>query len=36
MKNRFWISFVVMFLMAMGIGFLVHGTPLHNDYARLV
>jgi hypothetical protein len=35
MKNRFWISFVVMFVMAMGIGVLVHGTLLHNDYARL-
>jgi uncharacterized BrkB/YihY/UPF0761 family membrane protein len=35
MKNRFWISVVAMFVMAMGIGILVHGTLLHNDYARL-
>lgn len=35
MKGKFWISFVAMFVMSMGLGFLVHGFLLANDYARL-
>ena len=35
MDKKFWISAFVMFVMAMGIGLLVHGGMLHDDYARL-
>ena len=35
MGKKFWISALVMFVMAMGMGMLVHGGILHDDYARL-
>lgn len=35
MGGRFWISVVVMFVLSMGLGFVVHGTLLHGDYAQL-
>jgi len=35
MGGRFWISVVVMFVLSMGIGFLVHGMLLHGDYSQL-
>lgn len=35
MKGKFWISVVAMFVLSMALGFLVHGTLLFNDYARL-
>ena len=33
--GKFAISVVVMFIMSMALGFLVHATLLHADYARL-
>ena len=35
MDKRFWISGVVMSLASMALGFIVHGTLLHDDYAAL-
>ena len=35
MNAKFWISIVVMFIMAMASGFIVHGTWLAPDYAKL-
>ena len=35
MTGKFWISVVAMFVVSMALGFLVHGTLLMNDYARL-
>ncbi len=35
MGGRFWISVVVMFVVSMGLGFVVHGMLLHGDYAQL-
>jgi len=35
MGGRFWISVVVLFVVSMTIGFVVHGTLLHSDYAQL-
>ncbi|MEO8137033.1 MAG: hypothetical protein ABI831_24020 [Betaproteobacteria bacterium] len=35
MSKRFWISVVVMFVMAMMIGFLVHGMLLAPEYKKL-
>jgi hypothetical protein len=33
--KKFWISVVVIFVMSMGLGFLVHGSLLYQDYAQL-
>ena len=35
MNRKFWISFAVMFVMAMAIGMVVHGVLLHDEYRRL-
>jgi hypothetical protein len=35
MNAKFWISIVVMFVMAMASGFIVHGTWLAPEYAKL-
>ena len=35
MNRKFWISFAVMFVMAMAIGMLVHGMLLHEEYRKL-
>ncbi|MGE0358036.1 MAG: hypothetical protein AB7P08_14125 [Burkholderiales bacterium] len=35
MNGKFWISVVAMFVVSMALGFLIHGTLLMNDYARL-
>lgn len=35
MGGRFWISVVVTFVLALVIGFVVHGMLLHSDYASL-
>jgi len=35
MGGRFWISVVVMSILAFGSGFVVHGVLLHDDYSRL-
>jgi hypothetical protein len=35
MTKKFWISVVAMFVMCMAIGFLVHGTLLAPEYAKL-
>ena len=35
MNKKFVISVVVMFVMAMAIGFLVHGVILHDEYRKL-
>src|ERR1700680_877247 len=35
MNRKFAISSAVMFVMAMGLGFLVHGVLLYDDYAQL-
>jgi hypothetical protein len=35
MNRKFAISSVVMFVIAMGLGFFVHGVLLHGDYAKL-
>jgi hypothetical protein len=35
MNRKFWISAVVMFLMAMAFGMLIHGGMLHDEYAKL-
>lgn len=35
MDKRFWTSVVVMFVLSLGLGFVVHGVLLHDDYAKL-
>ena len=35
MNAKFWISTAVMFVVAMLLGFLVHGFMLHDDYMRI-
>jgi hypothetical protein len=35
MNRKFWISFAVMFVMAMAIGMVVHGMLLHDEYRKL-
>ena len=35
MNRQFVISVVAMFVLAMGFGFLIHGTILHGEYAKL-
>jgi cytochrome bd-type quinol oxidase subunit 2 len=35
MGKKFWISFVVMFVMAMLFGMLIHGMLLHDEYRKL-
>jgi len=35
MGGRFWISVVVMSILAFANGFIVHGVLLHDDYSRL-
>ena len=35
MGGRFWISVVVMSVLALANGFVVHGMLLHDDYSRL-
>jgi hypothetical protein len=35
MDKRFWISAVVMFVLSLGLGFVVHGVLLHDDYEKL-
>jgi hypothetical protein len=35
MGRQFWISVVVMFILALVIGFVVHGMLLHGDYTAL-
>jgi hypothetical protein len=35
MTGRFWISVVAMFVLSMGLGFVIHGMLLHQDYAGL-
>lgn len=35
MGGRFWISVVVMSILAFANGFIVHGVLLHEDYSRL-
>jgi hypothetical protein len=35
MDRKFAISVVLMFVIGMGLGFLVHGVLLYGDYARL-
>jgi len=35
MNRKLVISVVAMFVLSMGFGFLIHGTILHGDYARL-
>jgi cytochrome bd-type quinol oxidase subunit 2 len=35
MSRRFIISVVVMLVLGMGLGFLIHGVLLYDDYARL-
>lgn len=35
MNKRFWISVVVIFLLYMGLDFLVHAVLLHPDYLKL-
>jgi len=35
MDKRFWISVVAMFVLSLGLGFVVHGTLLGTEYARL-
>jgi len=35
MGGRFWISVVVMSILAFANGFVVHGVLLHDDYSRL-
>ena len=35
MSRQFVISVVAMFVLSMGFGFLIHGTILHGDYAKL-
>jgi hypothetical protein len=35
MNAKFWISTAVMFVVAMMLGFLVHGFLLHNDYMKI-
>jgi len=35
MNVRFWITGVVLFVVMMALGFLIHGTLLHADYAAL-
>lgn len=35
MDQRFWISVVVMFVLSLGLGFVVHGVLLGSEYARL-
>jgi hypothetical protein len=35
MNKKFWVSFAVMFVMAMAIGMVVHGMLLHDEYRKL-
>src|SRR6185503_7343123 len=35
MNSKFVISVVAMFVLSMGIGFLIHGAILHGEYAKL-
>ncbi len=35
MNKRFFLSWLVIFVIAMGHGFLIHGLLLHGDYAQL-
>ena len=35
MDKRFWISAVVMFVLSLGLGFVVHGVLLHDEYEKL-
>lgn len=35
MNKKFWIAVVVIFVVAMGLGFLIHGTLLKADYQAL-
>ncbi len=35
MDKRFWISAVVMFVLSLGLGFVVHGLLLGGEYAKL-
>jgi len=35
MNKRFWIAVAVLFIVSMGLGFLVHGYLLFDDYAKL-
>src|SRR5258706_12304793 len=35
MNRNFVISVVAMFVLSMGFGFLIHGTILHGEYAKL-
>jgi hypothetical protein len=35
MDKRFWLAVVVLFIVSMGLGFLVHGYLLADDYAKL-
>jgi len=35
MDKRFWISVVVLFVLSLGLGFVVHGVLLGGEYAKL-
>jgi hypothetical protein len=35
MDKRFWISVVAMFVLSLGLGFVVHGLLLHDEYEKL-
>ena len=35
MDKRFWISVVVMFVLSLGLGFVVHAVLLEQEYAKL-
>ncbi|MET0681419.1 MAG: hypothetical protein ABWZ41_10470 [Burkholderiales bacterium] len=35
MDKRFWISAVAMFVLSLGLGFVVHGVLLHAEYEKL-
>ena len=35
MNRKFWISFAVMFVMAMLLGMVIHGMLLHDEYRKL-
>ena len=35
MDKRFWISVVVMFVLSLGLGFVVHAVLLHDEYEQL-
>jgi len=35
MNRKFWISFAVMFVMAMLLGMVIHGMLLHDEYGKL-